>query len=76
MNITRIIGLLLLGVMMLTTGCKTSKWTSDKFEGAWKLNPGALVHPKPRLLSLPSGWNMTVASQRAPFRLVFSNSMT
>ena len=37
MDIKRILGLLLLGVVMLTTSCKANKWRSDEFEGSWRL---------------------------------------
>ena len=36
-NITRVVGLLLVGLQMLIVGCKTDKWRADEFEGAWRL---------------------------------------
>ena len=45
-DIKRILGLLLLGVVMLTTSCKTSKWRSDEFEGSWQLESDSGIPPR------------------------------
>lgn len=36
MNFSKTVGLLLIGVLMLTFGCNANKWTSDEFEGTWR----------------------------------------
>jgi len=40
-KVTRIVDLLLLGVLMLTIGCNANKWTSDEFEGIWRPETGS-----------------------------------
>jgi hypothetical protein len=45
-KITKIVGRLLLGVLVLTMGCNANKWTSDEFEGIWRPETGNGVQPQ------------------------------
>ena len=45
-EIKRILGFLLLGVVMLTTSCKTNILRSDEFEGSWRLETDGGIPPQ------------------------------
>lgn len=46
MDTKRILGLFLLGVVMLTTSCKTYKWSTNEFEGSWRLESDGGIPPR------------------------------
>jgi hypothetical protein len=46
MKIARILGLLLLGVAILISGCKSNKWTSDEFAGIWRMDTRNVATPQ------------------------------